>query len=84
MNDTFEKKDLLLLTTKLTEKIPDPCNAKEDYQPKAFQKPNIFYLKSVFTGRPKTSHKLSKIIRQAEKEGSNSSLYSYTKNVKNF
>ena len=25
----LQKKDLLLLATKLTEKIPDPCNAKE-------------------------------------------------------
>ena len=26
------KKGLLLLATKLTEKIPDPCNGKEHYQ----------------------------------------------------
>ena len=27
-----KKKDLLLLVTKLIEKIPNPCNAKEHYQ----------------------------------------------------
>ena len=31
-NETFEKKDLLLLTTKLTVKLPDSRNAKEHYQ----------------------------------------------------
>ena len=33
---------------------------------------------------PKNSHKLSKIIRQAEKVGSSSSLYSDTKKSQNF
>ena len=28
---SFKSKDLLLLATKLTEKIPDPCNAKEEH-----------------------------------------------------
>ena len=28
----LKKKDLLLLTNKLIEKIPDPCNVKEHYQ----------------------------------------------------
>ena len=46
------------------------------YQAKAFENPNIADIKSVITEHPKTSHKLSKTIRQAEKVGSNSSLYS--------
>ena len=54
------------------------------YQPKTFENPNIVDIKSVITEHPKTSHKLSKTIRQAEKVGSNSSLYSDTKNVKIF
>ena len=33
---------------------------------------------------PKTSHKLSKTVRQAEKVGSNNSLYSNTKKCENF
>ena len=28
----MKKKDLLLLSNKLIEKIPDPCNTKEQYQ----------------------------------------------------
>ena len=40
------------------------------YQPKAFKKPNIVDIKSIITEYPKTSHKLSKAIRQAEKVGS--------------
>ena len=31
-NEAFEKKDLLLLSNKLIEKIPDSRNAKEHYQ----------------------------------------------------
>ena len=31
-SETLEKKDLLLRTNKLIEKIPDPRNAKEYYQ----------------------------------------------------
>ena len=27
-----KKKDLLLRTNKLTEKVPDPCNAKQHYE----------------------------------------------------
>ena len=46
------------------------------YQPKTFDK------KSKITEHPKTSHKLSKTIRQVEKVSCNSSLYSDTKNVK--
>ena len=38
----------------------------------------IFDIKSVITEHPQTSHKLCKTIRQAEKIGSNSSLYSDT------
>ena len=47
-------------------------------QPKTFQNPNITDTKSVITEHPKTSNKLSKAIRQAEKVGSDSSLYSDT------
>ena len=46
------------------------------YQPKVFDTVNI---KSVITEHPKTSHKLSKTIRQAEKVGFNCCLYNYTK-----
>ena len=41
-------------------------------------------MKSVITEYPETSHKLSKTIRQAEKVGFNSSLYSDTEKVKKF
>ena len=41
-------------------------------------------IKSNITEHPKTSHKLSKTIIQAEKVSSNSSLYSDTKKSKNF
>ena len=51
------------------------------YQPKTFDTVDI---KSVITEYPKTSHKLSKTIRQAEKLGFNSSLYSDTGKIKNF
>ena len=54
------------------------------YQPKTFENPNIVDIKSIIIEHPKTSHKLSKTIRQAEKVGSNSSLYSGTKKVKKF
>ena len=54
------------------------------YQPKTFENPNIVERKSIITEHPKTSHKLSKTIRQAEKVGFNSFLYSDTKNVKMF
>ena len=49
------------------------------YQPKTFENPNIVDIKSVITQHPKTSHQLSKTIRQAQKVGSNSSLYSDAK-----
>ena len=55
------------------------------YQPKTFEKPNIVDIKSVITEHPhKTSHKLFKTIRQAQKVGPNSPLYSDTKKVKIF
>ena len=41
------------------------------YQPKSFKSPNIVDIKSFISEHPKTSHKLSKTIRQAEKVGSN-------------
>ena len=43
------------------------------YKPKAFENPNIVDIKSIITEHPKTSHKLSKRIRRAEKVSSNSS-----------
>ena len=49
------------------------------YQSKTFENPNIVDIKSVITQHPKTSHQLSKTIRQAQKVGSNSSLYSDAK-----
>ena len=52
------------------------------YQPKNFENPNIVDIKSVITESLKTLHKLSKTIRQAEKIGSNSSLYSDIKQRK--
>ena len=88
----MKKKDLLLIANKLIQKIPDPQNVKEHYQsfirkkntksvkqPKTFENLNIVDIKSVITEHPKTSHKLSKMRRPAEKIGSNSSLYSDTK-----
>ena len=51
---------------------------------KTFENSNIVDIKSIITEHPETSHKLTKTIRQAEKVGSNSFLYSDTKNVKNF
>ena len=46
---------------------------------KTFESPNIVHIKLVITEHPKTSHKLSKTLRPAEKVGSNSSFYSDTK-----
>ena len=59
-NETFAKKGLLLLTTKLTEKIPDPCNAKELYQ-SFMRKKNTKSLKQskVITQQPKTFENLN-------------------------
>ena len=53
-------------------------------QPKTFENRNIVDIKSVITEHPKNSHNLSKTISQAEKVGSNSSLYSDTKKSENF
>ena len=87
----LKKKDLLFLATKLSEKILDPGNAKEHYQSfirkktkKSVKRSKIVDIKSVTTVHPKTSHKLSKCIRQAEKVRSHSSLYNDTKKVKLF
>ena len=41
---------------------------------KKIKKPKIVDIKSVITEHPKTSHKLFKTVRQAEKVGFNSSL----------
>ena len=49
------------------------------YERKTFENPNLVDVKSVITELPKTSHELSKTIRQTEKVGFNSSLYSDTK-----
>ena len=57
------------------------------YQPKTFENLNVFD-KSVITEHPKTFHKLSKTVKgQTEKVsqvGSNSCLYSDTKNKNTF
>ena len=45
------------------------------YQPKTF---DIVDIKSIITEYQETSHKLSKIIRQVDNIGSNSSLYKDT------
>ena len=54
------------------------------YQPKTSESTNILDIKSIITDHPKTSHKLSKTVRQAEKVGYNSSLYSDAKKWKIF
>ena len=56
-------------------------------QPKTFENPNIADIKSAIIEHPKTSHKLSKTIKQADKVfqvAFNNSLYSNTKTVTNF
>ena len=45
------------------------------YQRKTFENPNTVDIRLIITKYPKISHKLPKTIRQAEKVGSNSSLY---------
>ena len=93
------KKDLLWLAIKLTVKIPDATNAKLNYQSYVKRKNTKLVgqseititnnysttvdIKLVTIEHPKTSHKLSKAIRQGEKKSyagscksSNSSLYS--------
>ena len=56
------------------------------YQLKTFENSNIADIKSVITEHPNTSHshKWSNTIWQAEKVGSNNSLYSDIKKVKMF
>ena len=49
------------------------------YQLKTSENPNIVDIKSIITEHLRTSHKLSKAIRQAEKVGPYSSLYRDTK-----
>ena len=51
--------------------------------PKTFENPNTVDIKSVVTEHPKTSHKLSKTVRQAKKVGSNSPLQRDTKKCEN-
>ena len=60
-NETFEKKDLLLLATKLTEKIPDACKSKEQYQ-------------SFIKRKNTKSVKQSKIITQQPKSFENPNI----------
>ena len=45
------------------------------YQPKIFQNRNIADIKWVLTDYRKTSHNLSKALRQTEKVGSNSKMF---------
>ena len=82
------------------EKTPDPSNTKEQYrselvkrseiifqQPKTIENPSIVDLKLFFLEHPKTLHKLSNIIKQAQnvsqvsgaEKYSHSTLYSETK-----
>ena len=49
-----------------------------------FANSNVVNINSVITEHPKTLHKLSKTIRQSKKGGSNSTLFSDTKEVKIF
>ena len=52
------------------------------HQSKHFENRNISFIEVSFIEHPKTSHKLSKTIRQAEKVGSNNSLYSLYSDTK--
>ena len=54
-----------------------------NYQPKTFQNPNVVGIKSIIIEHPKTSHKWSKTISQAEKVCPNGSLY-IDKKTENF
>ena len=54
------------------------------YQTKTFENPNTVNIKSIITEHPKTLYELFKTIKQAEKTGSNSSLYSRAKKRENF
>ena len=53
------------------------------YQPKTFENPNIFGIKSVITEHPKNIN-YPRLLKKGEKVGSNSSLYSNTKKHENF
>ena len=77
-----KKSDLILLATKLIEKLSDRTNTKQylimlntkllkrlktiNYQPKTLENPNIVDIKLFNIDQPKTSGKFSKTIRQAE------------------
>ena len=50
---------------------------------RTFENSNIFWYRFIYYRHPKTSHKLSKTMRQAEKVNSNISLYSDTKQREN-
>ena len=54
------------------------------YHAKTFENPNFVDIKLVIIEHPKTLHKLYKTVRQAEKVGTNSLLYSDTKKSKIF
>ena len=60
----------------IRKKSTNPAKQSEiiTYQPKAFENPNIVDIKSVIAEYPKTLHKLSRTLRNAEKVGSNSSF----------
>ena len=58
----------MLLAIKIIEKIPDPRMLKNTIiQTNTFKNLNIVDIKSIITEHPKTSHKVSKTISQAEK-----------------
>ena len=72
-------------------KVGETIKDKITHQPKSIESPNVVDIKSIAIEHPKTSHKLSSTIRQAEKvshvgsgKSSNSHLYSETKKVKIF
>ena len=54
------------------------------YQLKTFENPNIVDIKAIITEHSKASHILLETIKQAEKVGSNSSLYSDKRKRKYF
>ena len=79
------KKGFAIVREQINKKIRDPRNAKEHYQsfirkkntksetityqPKTFEKPNIFDVKSVITEHPKCLHKLANNLKHAERVG---------------
>ena len=88
----LKRNTLLLLVNKLIEKVSGRCNAKQHYESHLIRKnmrsvkqseKNTFQqifdtgdIKSVNTEYSKTSHKLSRTIKQVKRIGSCSSLYS--------